>query len=116
MSFRPLFAQAGEQRIHIESAESADKERLIAVAALPGLGMNALFTPEAAKAAKKKQQSFNVFASFGAFGVKPITAAMAGRNTDITRLSKSAKPVQQETPRPLRSRCEKIHLSFAISM
>jgi hypothetical protein len=75
-----------------------------------------LITPEGAKSAKKRQELFNLFAPFGCFGVKQIATAMTGANTVITRLRKSAKPVEQETPRPLRARCEKIYVSYANSM
>jgi hypothetical protein len=42
----------GKNVIHIEDAE---KERCIAVAALPGFGVSSLFTPEVAKIAKKNK-------------------------------------------------------------
>jgi hypothetical protein len=43
----------GKSVIHIEDTESAEKERRMAVAALPGFGLSSLFTPEVAKTAQK---------------------------------------------------------------
>jgi hypothetical protein len=44
-----------QKHFHIEDAESAEKQRFIAVAALPGCGAGSLLTPEIAKLAKNKQ-------------------------------------------------------------
>jgi hypothetical protein len=55
-----------------------------------GLRREFLIYTRGRKDRKEKQELCNVFASFGCFGVKSIKAAVTGRNTVITRLSKSA--------------------------